>query len=52
MSVCVCVCVCVCVYYLCVRRGWKYFKVVSDWLTLVADLYGTILFCGPFVDSV
>ena len=32
-----------CVWYLCVRRGSKYFKVVSGWLTLVADLYGTIL---------
>ena len=36
-----------CVWYLCVRRGSKYFKVVSDWLTLVADLYGTILVGGP-----
>ena len=26
----------------CVRRGSKYFKVVSDWLTLVADLCGTM----------
>ena len=25
----------VCVWYLCVRRGSKYFKVVSAWLTLV-----------------
>ena len=33
--------------YLRVRRGSKYFKVVSDWLTLVADLYGTILVGGP-----
>ena len=32
-----------CVWYLYVRRGPKYFKVVSDWLTLVVDLYGTIL---------
>ena len=24
-------------------RGSKYFKVISDWLTLVADLCGTIL---------
>ena len=31
----------------CVRRGSKYFKVVSDWLTLVADLNGTILVGGP-----
>ena len=36
-----------CVWYLCVRRGSKYFKVVSDWLTLVADLYGTILVDRP-----
>ena len=35
------------VWYLCVRRGAKYFKVVSDWLTLVADLYGAILVGGP-----
>ena len=34
-------------WYLCVCRGSKYFKVVSDWLTLVADLYGTILVGGP-----
>ena len=33
---------CVCVWHECVRRGSKYFKVVSDWLTLVADLCGTI----------
>ena len=32
----------VCVWYLCVCRGSKYFKVVSDWSTLVAELYGTI----------
>ena len=37
----------VCVWYLCVRRGSKYFKVVSDWLTLIADLCGTILVGGP-----
>ena len=30
------------VWHLCVCRGSKYFKVVSDWLTLVADLSGTI----------
>ena len=36
-----------CVCYLCVRRESKYFKVVSDWLTLVADLYETILVGGP-----
>ena len=30
-------------WYLCVRRGSTYFEVVSDWLTLVADLCGTIL---------
>ena len=35
-----------CVWYLCVRRGSKYFKVVSKSLTLVADLYGTILVGG------
>ena len=39
--------VCKCVLYLCVRRGSKYFKVVSGWLILVADLYGTILVGGP-----
>ena len=33
--------------YLCVGRGSKDFKVVSDRLTLVVDLYGTILFGGP-----
>ena len=33
----------VCVWYLCVRRGLKYFKVVSDWLTSVADLCRTYL---------
>ena len=32
---------------MCVRRGSKYFKVVSDWLTLVAELYETILIGGP-----
>ena len=37
----------VCVWYSCVRRGSKYFKVVSDWLTLVANLYGNILVGGP-----
>ena len=36
-----------CVWYLCVCRGSKYFKVISDWSTLVADLYGTILVGGP-----
>ena len=40
-------CVSVCVWYLCVCRGWKYFKVVSDLLILVADLYGTILVGRP-----
>ena len=40
-------CVCVCVWYLCVCRGSKYSKVVSDWLILDADLYGTILVGGP-----
>ena len=34
-------------WYLCVCRGSKYFKVVSDWLTLVANLYGTLLVGGP-----
>ena len=34
-------------WYLCFRRGSKYFKVISDCLTLVADLYGTILLGGP-----
>ena len=34
--------VCECVWYLCVRKGSKYFKAVSHWLTLVADLYGTL----------
>ena len=36
-----------CIWYLCVHRGLKYCKVVSDWLTLVADLCGTILVGGP-----
>ena len=36
-----------CVWYLCVRRGSKYFKAVSDWLPLVADLCGNILVGGP-----
>ena len=35
----------ICVWYLCVCRGSKYFKVISDWL--IADLYGTILVGGP-----
>ena len=35
-------------WYLCVSRGSKYFKVVSDWLTFVADLYETILCGRPF----
>ena len=33
-------------WYLCVCRGSKYFKVVSDWLISDADLYGTILVGG------
>ena len=33
-------------WYRCVHRGSKYFKVVSDWLTLVAVLFGTILVGG------
>ena len=37
----------VCVWYLCVHRVSKYFKVVCDYLTLVADLCGTILVGGP-----
>ena len=36
-----------CVWRLCVHRGSKYFKAVSDWLTLAADLYETILVGGP-----
>ena len=36
------------VWYLCVRRGSKCFKVVSDGLTLVEDLCGTILVGRPF----
>ena len=32
---------------MCVHRGSKYFKVVSDWLALVSDLYRTILVGGP-----
>ena len=36
-----------CLLYLCVCRGWKYSKVVSDLLTLVVDLCGTILVGGP-----
>ena len=35
-----------CMWHLCVRRGSKYFKVVSDLLTLVAELCGTILIGG------
>ena len=34
-------------WYLYARRGSKYFKVVSDSLTLVADLCRTILVGGP-----
>ena len=34
-------------WYLCVRREWKCIRVVSDWLTLVVDLYGTVLVGGP-----
>ena len=37
------------VWYLCVRRRIKYFKVVSDWLTFVADLCGTILVGRPLL---
>ena len=37
-----------------VSTGSKYYKVISDWLILDADLYGTILIDGPlrtqFVD--
>ena len=40
-------CVYVCVWYLCVRRGSKYFKVIYEWLTLVADLCGTMLVGRP-----
>ena len=36
-----------CGWYLCIRRESRYFKVVSDWLTLVADLCRTILVGGP-----
>ena len=39
-------CECVCDIFVC--RGSKYFKVISDWLTLVADLHGTILVGRPF----
>ena len=35
-----------CVWYKCVRRGTKYFKVVYDWVILLADLCGTILVGG------
>ena len=31
-----------------VRKGSKYFKVVSDWFTFVVVLYETILCGGPF----
>ena len=34
-------------WYSCVCRGSKYSKVVSDWLILDADLYGTIFVGGP-----
>ena len=37
----------VCVWHLCIHRGSKYFKVVSDGSTLAADLYGTILVGRP-----
>ena len=37
--------VCVCIYVFC--KGSKYFKVVSDWLILDMDLYGTILIGRP-----
>ena len=33
----------VCVVFMSSQRIEKYFKVVSDWLTLVVDLYETIL---------
>ena len=33
------------VVFICLQRI-KYFKVVSDWLTSVADLYGTTLVDG------
>ena len=36
-----------CLWYLCVCRGSKYSKVVSDWLILDADLYGTIIVGRP-----
>ena len=36
-----------CVGYLCVCRVPKYSKVVSDWLILDVDLYGTMLVGGP-----
>ena len=36
-----------CVWYLCVCRGSKYSKVVSDWLILDVDLYRTILVGRP-----
>ena len=36
-------CACVCVWYLCVRRGSKYGKVISDQFTFIAELCGIIL---------
>ena len=36
-----------CVWYLCVCRGSKYFKVIFVWLILVADLCGAIFVGGP-----
>ena len=33
-------------WYLCISRGSKYFKVVSHWLTLVVDLHVTTLVGG------
>ena len=36
-----------CVWYLCVCKGSKYSKVVSDWLILDVDLYRTILVGRP-----
>ena len=49
MRACVCVCVCVCVHgiYVFAEDTKKLIWAVSDWLILVADLYGTIPVGGP-----
>ena len=41
------VCECVCVIFMCLQK-MEYFRVNSDWLTFVADLYESMLCGGPF----